>query len=428
MAPTPLPVAISYRMKILVFAHRFEVGGSQKNTIDLCLALRERFGYRPVIFATPGPMAKVAIENGLRFVAAPYSSRFPSVPMMRALRKVIHEERPDLIHVWDWWQCVDAYYAAHLLMRVPMVVSDMISEKVTRIHPKSLITTFGTPEFVDLARAMGRKHVELLVPPVDTVENSADAVRSTVFRNQHNITPDAVALVTVSRLVSHLKLESLRRTIEAIGEVGRKLPVRLLVAGDGPVRGELEQLGAGVNSALGREAVTFLGELLDPRPAYAGADIVVGMGGSALRGAAFEKPVIVVGAMGFAACIAPETASYFLYKGIYGVGSRSGHNNDLIECITSLAISKERRIELGKFARGFVVANFSIETVSSQLDRYFKTAISEKPTLLESFIDAVRMASILKFTRLTPSWFRNVIRKREQHQFSRISTRKTGTL
>ena len=45
----------------------------------------------------------------------------------------------------------------------------------------------------------------------------------------------------------------------------------------------------------GRQVVLLTGEIADPRPAYAAADVVVGQGGSALRGMAFGKPLVVVG-------------------------------------------------------------------------------------------------------------------------------------
>ena len=79
------------------------------------------------------------------------------------------------MHVWDWWQCLDAYYAVHLMMRVPMVVTDMMMS-LTGVLPKDLPTTFGTPELVERARAAGRRRVELIIPPVDVAANAPGAV------------------------------------------------------------------------------------------------------------------------------------------------------------------------------------------------------------------------------------------------------------
>ena len=92
---------------------------------------------------------------------------------------------------------------------------------------------------------------------------------------------------------------------QAIRSLGRDLPLRFHIVGDGAARPRLAQLAEETNAEIGRQAVVLTGMLLDPRPAYAAADIVVGMGGSSLRGIAFGKPVIIVGEKGFSAPFTP---------------------------------------------------------------------------------------------------------------------------
>ena len=72
--------------------------------------------------------------------------------------------------------------------------------------------------------------------------------------------------MTVSRLDSFLKSESLFRTVEAVGVVARDLPVRLVIVGDGQVRADLERAADRVNAEHGRPVVVFTGALLDPAP------------------------------------------------------------------------------------------------------------------------------------------------------------------
>src|SRR5688500_17915952 len=139
-------------MKILVYAHQLDVGGSQVNAIELSEALRDLHGAEIVFFAEPGPMVRRLEENGLPYVAAPAAGVHPSRARIAALRDLVRQERPDVMHVWDWWQCVDAYSAVHIPMGVPMAVTDMCMN-VTRLLPRELPTTFGTPELVDKARA-----------------------------------------------------------------------------------------------------------------------------------------------------------------------------------------------------------------------------------------------------------------------------------
>src|SRR5215813_10027946 len=224
-------------MKILVFADRLDVGGTQVNAIELTAALRDLHGHEVVLFATPGPMIAMAEEKGLRFLPAPDSRVHPSFARMQALRQAIQSERPHLIQVWDWTQCLDAYYIAHILMRVPMVVTVM-SMAVPRLLPKALPTTFGTPELVDQARAAGRRRLELIVPPVDTKLNAPNTVNAHAFRERYGIKVGDVTLVTVSRLVNWMKAESLWRTVDVVRTLGRDVPLKFVIVGDGTARPE----------------------------------------------------------------------------------------------------------------------------------------------------------------------------------------------
>lgn len=330
---------------------------------------------------------------------APEGYVHPSPARMRAVHEVVRQERPDVVHVWDWFQCLEAYYSVHLPMRVPMVVTDMFMT-LTRVLPKALPTTFGTPELVDLARAAGRQRVELLLPPVDVQANAPGAVDTNPFREKYGIRHDCITLVTVSRLNLSMKFESLARTIDAVGTLGSELPLQLIIVGDGGARTKLEGLASEVNERLGRPAVIFIGELLDPRPAYASADIVVGMGGSALRGMAFGKPVIIVGEQGFSAPFTPETAESFYYKGFFGLGSAHRNNNQLVADIRGIAEAPERFSVLGDFARQFAVRHYSLETVSSRLSEVCRSAANAMPALPISVADGFRSAAVYVRERL----------------------------
>jgi glycosyltransferase involved in cell wall biosynthesis len=400
-------------MRILVFADRLEVGGTQTNAIELSAALRDLYGHEVVLFATPGPMVKVAEAKSLRFVPAPQQKTIPSLGMMRALHHVVRSERPDLVHVWDWPQCVDAYYAIHLVQRVPMIMSDMVSGDLVRLLPKTLLTTYGTPALADQARAAGRRQVEVLVPPVDVHVNAPGIVDPRPFRGQYGIEANDVLLVTVSRLAEHLKGESLRRTIDAVRVLGRDLPLRLIIVGDGDARAVLERLASKTNAELGRVAVILTGESLEPRAAYAAADIVVGMGGSALRGMAFGKPVIIAGAQGFSSPLTPETAESFYYHGIYGSGAGGPSNARLIADIRALAENRDQRAALGAFSRQFVLKHFALEKVCAQLEKLCRAAVAERQGFPTAVADGLRTVFLLKFRRLTPDIVRRLVKTQE---------------
>lgn len=382
-------------MKILVFAYDLVVAGVTVNAIELSAALRDLHGHDVVLHAAPGPMLERVEQKRLRYVPAPpaHLSVHPSPARMRALRETVKRERPDIIHVWDWVPCIDAYYVEHLVMGVPMVVTDM-SMDLQYLLPKRLPTTFGIPELADQARKAGWRHVEVLLPPVDVHENSPDAVDARAFRERYAPGTDATTLVIVSRVDSYMKSEGLFRCVDAVRTLGRDLPLRLVIVGDGDARAALEARAEQVNAELKRTAVVLTGALVDPRPAYLAADVVIGMGGSALRGMASGKPVVIVGVKGFAAPFNPETAASFLYRGIYGVGRGAADAGALRDSIRQVAERPDRFAALGDFARAFVVEHFALETVSTKLARFCEGAIESQPTRHGDVIDGLTTAAV----------------------------------
>jgi L-malate glycosyltransferase len=212
-------------MKVLVYAHRLAYSGTTVNAVELAASLRDMHGHDVILFATPGPMLDLVRERGLRYEPAPAAHMHPSPARMRALRQLMRRERPDVIHAWDWFQCVDAFYAGHLMMRTPMLVTDM-SMTLQRMLPKGVPTTFGTPDLVEQARASGRQRASLMLPPVDVNLNAPGVVEHRLLRDRFAIADDEFLVVTVSRLDGYMKGDSLTRTIDCIGTGGRRRRAR----------------------------------------------------------------------------------------------------------------------------------------------------------------------------------------------------------
>jgi glycosyltransferase involved in cell wall biosynthesis len=260
--------------------------------------------------------------------------------------------------------------------------------------PRSLAATFGTPELVARARAIGCRHAELLLPPIDVKANAPDLRMAATFRRAHEIHDTDIVLASVSRLTHSMKSDGLFRAMAAVRRLGRELPLRFLIVGDGDARTALERGAETVNRELGRRAIVMLGALLDPRPAYAAADIVIGMGGSALRGMAFGKPVIVVGESGFCAPFTPETAEAFYHRGLYGRGNDGADSEDYSRDILGLAQRGHELRSLGEFSREFVRKHFSLETVAARLDELCRDAVNRVPSLHAATADALRTTAV----------------------------------
>src|SRR3954471_14358418 len=119
------------------------------------------------------------------------------------------------------------------------------------------------------------------------------------------------------------------------------------------------------------------------------------MGGSALRAMAFAKPLIVLGELGFAELLTPETAAVFLWQGFYGLGNGDTRAEGLAALIRPLLNDTRRRSELGGFSRRWVESRFSLaEAGRKQLDLY-EQWLGSRSSRSVSVREAVHTASQL---------------------------------
>src|SRR5690606_18428584 len=149
---------------------------------------------------------------------------------------------------------------------------------------------------------------------IDT-DKDHPGIDGSTFRKEHGVADDELLVVSVSRLSIDLKLDALKDAIDGVAAVAGELHVRLLLVGEGDAAAELARRADAVNAAAGRTVVSLPGPMLDPREAYAAADVVVGMGSSALRAMAHGRPLIVQGERGFAKVFDEESAPEFFHAG-----------------------------------------------------------------------------------------------------------------
>jgi hypothetical protein len=129
------------------------------------------------------------------------------------------------------------------------------------------------------------------------------------------------------------------------------------------------------------------------------------MGGSALRGMAFEKPVIVTGEQNFAALFTPETKDFFYEKGLYGEGDDRFGSDRLVRDMARLLDSQDLRNDLGRFARGFVEQHYSIDAVGRELNELLVSASTAPDSFGDVIYDTCRTATLVAAKR-----FRSQIR------------------
>lgn len=368
-------------MRIIVYPHAMELGGSQLNAIQLAGAMANR-GHDVMVVSEPGPLVDRVHELGLPHVGLPAHRRRPSPQVALQLIRLVRDFRADVVHGYEWPPAVEAYFGPGLL-RGTAVVGTIMSMSVVGFLPRGLPLLVGTEDIRAGALAAGYRSVTLLEPPVDT-DADRPGLDDSGFRARYDLDPAVPLAVIVSRLVPELKRESLLASCTAVGQLAAQgVSVQLAVVGDGPIRGEVAAAAAAANAAAGRRVVTLTGALTDPRPAYAAADVLLGMGGSALRGLAFGTPLVVLGERGFSELLTPDSAPTFLRQGWYGQGPGSlGKGvSALAEALRLLVTDPARRAELGAFGRTLVITRFSLVIAAGLQERVYDRVLAlDRPT------------------------------------------------
>ncbi|TFD36918.1 glycosyltransferase [Cryobacterium sp. TMT1-19] len=385
-------------MRILVYPHDLGLGGSQLNAIEIAAAV-QALGHSVVIFGRPGALIDRIEDLGLEFVESPRPGKRPSLGVVAALTNLIDEREIDILHGYEWPPALETVLASRRRPAARSFVTVM-SMSVPPFIPRTVPLVVGTAEIAAAERSNGRRRVSVLEPPVDVSFNRADLdVGLADFRRRWHLDGGKMTVVSVTRFAHELKLEGTLAAMDAVARVNRDIPTRLVLVGDGPARGEVEAKARFINAQAGEGTIVLTGQISDPRPAYAAADVSLGMGGSALRALAFAKPLVVQGEQGFWRLLAPDSVQGFLWTGWYGVGRSSEDGADTLAGILREVLSDGRlRRSLGSFGRDVVEDRFSVTRAAGLQVEHYSAALAEAPGSLSTLVgDAAAFARYARY-------------------------------
>lgn len=355
-------------MKVLHVQRVKGIGGSERHLLALLPALADA-GFEVNMCVAATGQAEDFVAR-LRELGIPHhvvaAGADLSPPLVAALTRRIRAESPDLVHT----HLVHADLHGQLAARAARVPG------VSSVH--------GTPAFyrrlpIRLARrAAGRsavrtiaisEHVrdyltELRLSPAARIRVVPYGIEAsdwdltdderTIERDRLGLGPDDVAIGMASRLIPGKGHASL---LEAFARAAREAPnLRLLIAGDGPLREEL----AAAARAHG-PAVVMLGFVADVRPLMSACDALAfptqpelseGFGLAALEAMAAGRPVVAtdVGSL-------PEV----VVAGETGFVVEPGDPDKLAEALVALAGDPGLRARMGECGRLRARSTFSLE-------------------------------------------------------------------
>jgi glycosyltransferase involved in cell wall biosynthesis len=263
-------------VRLLLVVDSLEVGGAERHVVDLAVALA-REGYEATVACSIAGELSEPLEEAnvpVRPLLDKLVKRRVSVAFARELRRLIKEERFDLVHAHIYASAAAAAIAT-LGLGVPLVITE---------HTEALWQ--GRRERWTSRRIYRRaQHIIAVSSAIRQRLIERDAVpqeRITVIHNAVIPAPDAPPSALPDDLregplvgvVARLQPEKgVADFLKAAARVSAAFPeARFLVAGDGPLREELfalaEHLGVG-------ERVRFLGYRADARALIGLLDVLV---------------------------------------------------------------------------------------------------------------------------------------------------------
>lgn len=273
-------------MKVLFLTNGLRMGGIETNLALLAEELASR-GHRVVVASQPGLLVRRLEACGARHVPLRVRLRSPLDVLRdaRDLRRLVREERPDVVHVMAASAAVLRWLAFPLGGGPPVVASVMglqnsPTEPMVQTQARNWAHTLGarrvlviSPEIGRLLRRLPVARARLLeqhVVGVRVPQDSPDPAAAARARRELGLAPGDKLVVTIGALAPRKSHELFIRAAADVVQ-GRR-DVHFAVVGEGPDRArlqaEIERLGVG-------DRVRLLGHVPDIAPLLEASDVVV---------------------------------------------------------------------------------------------------------------------------------------------------------
>lgn len=371
------------RIKVLLLTDEMEVGGTQRQIVHVARTLdRSRFEPTVLYFRNESFFVDELKAAGVPVVRIEKKGRFDPAFVAR-LRNHLVRSRYDVVHCFSFSGELWGAVARRLVppsMRPALVSSirgtyEWYNAAQWRIKrwvstQSSCVVANSRAGAAYACERMGRPEwaVDVVYNGVQCEPPCEDAAREL----RRLLSPAGEPLILfVGRLVVHKDVPTLVRAFQAL--LARGIGARLCVAGDGPLRAELESLVR----ALHLEAqVALLGERHDVANLIAASDFLVlpslreGLSNVILEAMIGGRPVI-------ASCTGGNVE--LVEQGRTGLLFEVGSEAQLAEAMSRLATDAGLRGSLGTAARAVAEARYSVPAMVQSLERHYAAVSRRSP-------------------------------------------------
>jgi glycosyltransferase involved in cell wall biosynthesis len=370
------------KVRLLHLITRLPIGGAEQLLVDVVRRLdRSRFDSIVCCIQETGDLGAEIERAGVPLVCIHRmkSKRF-DFRAIADLARLMRRERIDLLHTHLYHANLYGRLAA-LLAGVPAVASVHNVYTRTKLHRRLLnrLLSRASAKVIAVSEDIKRDLVRYDgIPPdkIVTIHNGIDVGRIDTqvprqqARERLGIGSDELALGCIARLEEQ---KGHRFLLESLAMLARdetlKARLKLIIAGDGRLRKDLEDQAAALGVA-GRTA--FLGMRRDIPEILRALDICVmpslweGLSLAMLEAMAAGLPLVISDVGGVSQVVGEDQ---------YGVRVPAGDAAALARAIGSLARAPERRAALGAAAKRRVLESFSTDAMMAKLTRVYESAL-----------------------------------------------------
>ncbi|MBA4031207.1 MAG: glycosyltransferase [Planctomyces sp.] len=355
--------------RILMVITELDRGGAEQQFVQLALGLQER-GWK-VRAVCLGPRAELCVPletTGIEVAWLDARGLLSAGRVLWRLRRHILEFRPDLVQTFLFHANILGRLAARWAGVRKIVCGLRVAEKRAHWHgtiewlTASLVTCWVCVS--EGVRSHARDVWRLPADRLVVIPNGLDVSKwrsvTPIDRASLRIPANAEVLLSVGRLDYQKGIDLL---LQAFATVSRERPLaRLVIAGEGPLRPQLESLANGLPH--GADRVHFLGQRADIPALLAMCDLFVlasrweGMPNALMEAMAAGKPCVATRVEGIPELLRQGEAGWLV----------DGENETALAATIQAALSDPTaRQAFGRAAQEISVKDF---TADSMIDRY----------------------------------------------------------
>ena len=366
------------RIKVLIVSDEMEVGGTQRQIVHLARHIdRTRFDITVAYFLNPSFLVDELQAAGVRVVCVPKKRSIDPMFVWK-LRRLVREGF-DVIHCVSFTGELWGAVARNLAGRTPLITSVrstygwysrlqwMLKRWASRSSRLVVANSRTGAEYALTHMGIGPEAIRVVY---NGFEESNGVPKAGDIRQQLGLSPETVVGLYLGRLVEQKNVPFLMRACSRIAaEAGN---FTLLLAGDGPLRGEIEQLV----STLGLDSrVKLLGRREDVRHLLHVCDFLVhpslweGLSNSILEAMAAARPVLAsdVGGNG-----------ELVVDGVTGLLYPVADEARLMKGLSTLIADAETRRRMGEAGLARVRREFGMATMVATMEDIYAECAGDR--------------------------------------------------